>query len=80
VRKPTATAVVAAATNRGVLCPCCGHDHWRSFDEGDSATVVRTPKRSSEYGAWLTGFIPVHFYCDYCGFVRLHVVSPDKGR
>ncbi len=78
--KTTPVGVVDKATDRDVLCPCCGYPHWHQFDDGEPATVATAPKRASDYGAWLTGFIPVRFYCGNCGFVRLHVVSPEALR
>jgi hypothetical protein len=72
----TPTDVVQDATGPDVRCPCCAHAGWRQFD-GGSPVLATPPERPSDYGGWLAGFFPVRFYCEHCGFVRLHVVPPQ---
>jgi len=59
-----------------VPCPCCGHVTWERFADHPAA-VVMTPARPTGE-SWLSGFFAVGFHCERCGFVRLHVISPEQ--
>jgi hypothetical protein len=69
--------VVNEVTGRDLPCPCCDHTVWRQFDD-QPVSLATKPARPTDYGGWLAGFFAVRFYCERCGFVRLHVVSPEQ--
>jgi hypothetical protein len=60
-----------------VMCPICGHTEWHILEDSPVGVAMVAARAPASESGW-TGFFAVGFYCDRCGFVRLHTVGPDQ--